>query len=173
MSVLGRTLSLAGVPQLVIRDLPTPIRPATPPPPVRLATPPSPSLLEIEEARHSPSGAPSLEDILLEEEHEVSIRRRRARRKRAQDSAAKTRRHSLRLTTKEDPFYVDATSKATRVKAAQLDLTRASAHMKEALACSGILQRPGPPKITSSKLRCLGHVCGIPDLPDEEVGEVA
>ena len=135
--------------------------------------PPSPPLLEIEEARRSPSGAPSLEDILLEEEHEVSVRRRSARRKRAQDSAAKTRRHSLRLAAKEDPFYVDATSKATRVKAAQLDLTRASAHMKEALACSGILQRPAPPKITSSKLRCLARVCGIPDLPDEEVREVA
>jgi len=175
MSALGRTLSLAGVPQLVIRDLPTPVRSATPPPPVRLATPsppPSPPLLEIEEVRRSPSGAPSLEDILLEEEHEVSVRRRRARRKRAQDSAAKTRRHSLRLAAKEDPFYVDATSKATRVKAAQLDLTRASARMKEALACSGILQHPAPPKITSSKLRCLARVCGIPDLPDEEVGEV-
>lgn len=176
MSVLGRTLSLAGVPQLVIRDLPTPVQPATPPPPVRLATPsppPSQPFLEIEEARRSPSGAPSLEDILLEEEHEVSVRRRRARRKRAQDSAAKTRRHSLRLAAKEDPFYIDATSKATRVKAAPLDLTRASARMKEALACSGILQRPTPPKITSSKLRCLARVYGIPDLPDEEVGEVA
>src|SRR6185312_3952244 len=129
MSALGRTLSLAGVPQLVIRDLPTPVWPATPPPPVRLAMPsppPSPPLLEIEKARRSPSAAPSLEDILLEEEHEVSVRRRSARRKRAQDSAAKTRRHSLRLAAKEDPFYVDATSKATRVKAAQLDLTRAS-----------------------------------------------
>ncbi|KAG2606605.1 hypothetical protein PVAP13_4NG061865 [Panicum virgatum] len=145
MSALGRTLSLAGVPQLVIRDLPTPVWPATPPPPVRLATPsppPSPPLREIGEAHHSPSGAPSLEDILLEEEH-------------------------------KSPFYVDATSKVTRVKAAQLDLTQASARMKEALTCSGILQRPAPPKITSTKLRCLARVCGIPDLPDEEVGEVA
>ena len=75
MSALGRTLSLAGVPQLVIRDLPTPVWPATPPPPVRLAMPSSPPslpLLEIEKAHRSPSAAPSLEDILLEEEHEVT-----------------------------------------------------------------------------------------------------
>jgi len=75
--------------------------------------------------RGSPSAVPSLGDLLAEEEHEVSVRRRRAQRKRAQDSAARTRRHSLRLAAKEDPFYVDATSKAARVKAAQLDLARA------------------------------------------------
>jgi hypothetical protein len=97
-------------------------------------------------------------------EHEVSVRRRRARRKRAHDSTTKTRRHSLRLAAKEDPFYVDPTSKATRVKAAQLDLARASARMKEALASSGVLERPAPSKITSSKLRCLGLVwCLWPD----------
>ena len=115
-----------------------------------------------------PLGAPSLEDILLKEEHEVSVRRRSARRKRAQDSAAKTRRHSLRLAAKEDPFYVDATSKATRVKAAQLDLSRASTRMKMALAQSGVLERPAPSKIASSRLRCLGRVCGLPDLSDKD-----
>ena len=116
-----------------------------------------------------PLGAPSLEDILLKEEHEVSVRRRRAHRKCAQDSAAKTRRHSLRLAAKEDPFYVDATSKATRVKAAQLDLARASARMREALTHSGLLERPPPRRISTNKLWCLGRVCGLPDLSDDEV----
>jgi len=109
-----------------------------------------------------------LEDLLLEEEHEVSVRRRRARRKRAHDSAAKARRRSSRLAAKEDPFYIDATSKATRVKATQLDLTRASARMKEALTSSGMLLRPAPAKISTNKLRCLGRVCGLPDLLDAE-----
>jgi len=80
MSALGRALSLAAVPQVVVRDLPTPVRPVTPPTV-------SPDVVEL---HRSPSAVPSLEDLLLEEEHEVSVRRRRARRKRAHDSAAKT-----------------------------------------------------------------------------------
>ena len=127
LSALGRALSLAGVPQIVIRDLPLQAQPATPPPP------PSRLILELGEVRRSPSCAPSLEDLLLEEEHEVSARRRRARRKRAHDSAAKTRRNNLHLAAKEDLFYVDATAKATRVKVAQLYLARAYARMKEVL----------------------------------------
>lgn len=150
----------------MIRHLPTPARLATPPPL------PAPIICELEEevevVRRSPSCIPSLGNLMAEEEHEVSIRRRCSRRKRAHDSAAKTRRHRLRLAAKEDPFYIDATSKATRVTATQLDLARASARMKEALTRSGVLERPAPPKITTSKLRCLGHVCGLPDLSDAE-----
>ena len=85
-----------------------------------------------------------MEDLLAAEKHEASVRRRRVRRKRAQDVAAKARRHSLRLTAREEPFYIDATSKASRVKAAQLDLARASARMREALARSGVLERLAP-----------------------------
>jgi len=146
---------------VVIRDLPPPILSPSP-------------LLGPWEIGRSPSFAPSLSDLLAAEEHEVSIRRRRARRKRAHDSAARTRRHSLRLAAKEDPLYVDATSKATHVKAAKLDLARASARMREALARSGALERPPPRRISSNKLRCLGRVCGLPDLSDDdEVAEVA
>jgi len=159
-SALGRALSLAGVPQVVIRDLPTPSSPTSPPP--------TPRICELVEALRPPSSVPTLEDLLLAEEHEVSARKRRARRKRAHDSAAKTRRHSLRLAAKEDPYYVDATSKATRVKAAQLDLTRASTRMKMALAQSGVLERPAPSMIASSRLRCLGRVCGLPNLSDKD-----
>ena len=139
-------------------DLPTPVRPPTP-------QPPSPLVEVLEEVQCS-SGVSTLGDLVLEEEHEVSARRRCARRKRAQDSAAKTRCHILRLAAKEDPFYVDATSKATRVQAAQLDLARASARMKEALACSGVLERPAPSKINTCKLRLLGRVCGLPNLSE-------
>jgi hypothetical protein len=66
------------------------------------------------------------------------------------------------LAAKEDPFYADAVTKA-----AQLDLSRASTHMRAALAQSGILERPPPPRIPSGKLRCLGRICGLQDLPAE------
>jgi len=105
-----------------------------------------------------------VENLLVAEEHEASVRRRRACRKHAQDVAAKACYHSLRLAAKEEPFYVDATSKASRVKAVQLDLTRASTRMREALARSGILERPAPPKISARDLCCLGHACGLPSL---------
>jgi hypothetical protein len=118
---------------------------------------------------------PSLSDLLEEEEeHEVSIRRRRARHKRAADSASKICR-SRRLAAKENPFYVNATSKATRVrvKEAQLDLSKASERIKSALAGSGLLERPPPVKVVSkSKLRCLGHVCGLSHLSELDVEEV-
>lgn len=99
----------------MIRELPTPVRPHTPPPA------PPPSLAhnknEVATARRQPrSGIPSLGDLLEEEEHEVSIRRRRACRKRTTVSASKIH-HSRRLAAKEHPFYVDATTKASRVKA--------------------------------------------------------
>jgi len=115
------------------------------------------------------SVVPSLSDLLAEEEHELDVRRRRARRKRAADSASKLRR-SRRLAAKELPFYEDVTTKAARVQAATLDMARASAHMKAALKSSGVLARPPPAKIASSKLRLLGRVCGLPVI--DEVDEV-
>ena len=171
LSALGRALLLAGLPRIVIRELLVPARTPTPPSPALPAGAPAGG---TDLVRRAPSTTPSLDDLLAEEEHEVSVRRRRARRKRAHVSAAKTRRHSLRLAAKEDPLYVDATSKATRVKAAKLDLARASARMREALAQSGVLERPPPRHISSNKLRCVGRVCGLPDFSNnEEVAEVA
>ena len=132
--MLGRALSLAGVPQLVIRDLPPPRTPASTAPPSQIGA--------ASRVHRSPSCIPSVEDLLAAEKHEASVRRRRVRRKRAQDVAAKACRHSLRLAAREEPFYIDATSKASRVKAAQLDLARASARMWEAL---GAVRRSGAP----------------------------
>lgn len=62
------------------------------------------------------------------------------------------------------PFYEDATSKASRVQAAKLDLSKASSALVSALEASGILQHPLPARIPSSRLRRLARVCGI-DLP--------
>jgi len=156
LTALGRALSLTGVPQLVIRDLPPPRTPASTAPPSQIGTA---SLVH-----RSPSYIPFVEDLLAVEEHEASVLRRRVRRKRAQDVAAKARRHSLRLAAREEPFYIDATSKASRVKAAQLDLACASARMREALARSGVLERPAPQKISALDLCCLGRACGLPSL---------
>ena len=167
----------SAVPAITTRDLPTPARPPTPPPPPTLAAAVA-RVAEIEEEEEVAlskdesrphSVVPSLSDLLAEEEHELDVRRRRARRKRAADSASKLRR-SRRLAAKELPFYEDVTTKAARVQAAKLDLARASTRMKAALESSGVLARPPPAKIASSKLRLLGRVCGLPVI--DEVDEV-
>lgn len=162
-TTLTHAMSLAGLPRLVIRDLVTPQQEdaLTPPsPPCQVSCGPH----GIAPAHPQPPPVlPSLGELLDAEEHKVSVRRRRARHKREVDSASK-HRHSSRLAAKEDPFYVDATTKATRVKAAKLDLSKASERMRAALAASEMLQRPPPPKISSTKLRYLGRACGLVDL---------
>ncbi|CAN6173630.1 unnamed protein product [Urochloa humidicola] len=170
---LPRAMSILGVPQVVVRNLPTMERSRTVPPA------PAPSLVvsdsndddnggDVSSARRQPrSSLPSLGEIITEEEHEVSLRRRRVRRKRVADSAKKIRRSS-RLAAKEEPFYENATDRASRIKAAKLDLAKASEQMKAALAASGILERPPPPRIAARKLRCLGRVCGLPHLSEVE-----
>ncbi|CAN6381614.1 unnamed protein product [Urochloa humidicola] len=166
-TALARALSLSGVPGIVVRDLPTPERPRTPPPQAAPAVTLSDSD-EIAPARRLPQSVlPSLSDLLDKEEHEVSLRKKRARRKRASDSASKIRR-SRRLAAKEVPFYEDATSKAARVQEAKLDLAKASARMKKAVEDSGILARPAPKRIAPKKLRCLGRACGLAHLSEVE-----
>jgi hypothetical protein len=90
---------------------------------------------------HAASRAPSSHQRLTS-----SLRRNTRwspRRKRVVDSASK-RRHSLCLMAKEAPFYESATSKASRVQAAKLDLSEASTRMKAALDTAGVLERPPP-----------------------------
>ncbi|CAN6166399.1 unnamed protein product [Urochloa humidicola] len=137
-------------------------------PPARLGGSPVLPALDAIEGRHATrsqprSSLPSLGDLLAEEEHEVSARRRRARRKRDVDSASKKRR-SVRLAAKESAFYIDATTKATSIKAAKLDLKGASALMADALEASGILARPPPARTPLKHLRRLGRVCGLQRL---------
>lgn len=118
---------------------------------------------------------PSLEDIMLAEEHEVSVRRRNARRKRAVDSASKMR-HSRRLAAKEEPFYMSAVNKATKIKAKKMGVDGAWEELKKALAQSAILERPPTSRISAAKLKCLGRACGLghlSEVEDEEVPEVA
>lgn len=166
----ARAMSLAGVPRVEINDLPSPTRPHTPAP-----APPTDICEESDEVvqacNSTRSTIPSFLDLLGEEEHEVSVRRRRARRKRAVDSVSKLRRSS-RLASKEEPFYMDATTKATRVKAAKLDLSKASSKMKVALIDAGIMARPPSQRIRPVKLHHLGRVCGLANLSEVEDDEV-
>ncbi|KAF8732245.1 hypothetical protein HU200_016224 [Digitaria exilis] len=131
-TTLTHAMSLAGLPRLVIRDLVTPQQEdaLTPPsPPCQVSCGPH----GIAPAHPQPPPVlPSLGELLDAEEHKVS---------REVDSASK-HRHSSRLAAKEDPFYVDATTKATRVKAAKLDLSKASERMRAALAASEISPLP-------------------------------
>lgn len=165
---LPRAGSLAGLPSVVIKELSPPVHSTQAVIPPAFSPRDTSDSVDISVARSRPvSTLPSLNELLEAEEHEISVQRRRARCKRAADSASKKRRSS-RLAAKEDPIYTDATAKATRIKAARLDLTKASEGMKAALGESGILQRPPPPKTSSVKLRRLGHVCGLPHLSEVE-----
>ncbi|CAO2194440.1 unnamed protein product [Urochloa humidicola] len=156
----------------------TTVRPRTPPP-VSLA-PAAPVEQDtndsgLRDALSQPrSSLPSLEDLIVEEEHEVSARRRRARRKRVVDSARK--RRSRRLAEKEPAHFVSAIAKATSVKEAKLDMTAGSSSMTVAIEASGILQRPPPRRTAIHHLRRLGAACGINDLSaleEEEAASVA
>lgn len=83
-SALARALSLAGVPAVMIRELPTPARPRTPPPQLAPLT----TLDDAIDVAPPPlPRASSLGDLLEEEGHESCLRKRRARRKRAKDNA--------------------------------------------------------------------------------------
>jgi hypothetical protein len=77
-------------------------------------------------------------------------------------------RRSRRLAAKKDPLFTDATTKATRVKAARLDLSKASERMKKALEELAILARPPPTRVPSARLCCLGRICWLSHLSDVE-----
>lgn len=87
---------------------------------------------------------PPLQEALSDSgEHELTLRKQRVCQRRAAVAASK-RRHSKRLAAKEPPQYVDAETKATRLKAAKLDLTGISNELASALADSGVLEHPPP-----------------------------
>lgn len=92
------------------------------------------------------------------EVHELSRRKLRGRKRRLQSSAHKERR-GARLAAKEPAEYVGGVDKAARVKAAKLNLAGVSRSLSEAIAESGILQRPAPRAIPVSKLRKMRRSC--------------
>lgn len=79
------------------------------------------------------------------------------------------RRRSSRLAAKEPPLYIDTTTKATRVKEASFDMSKASERLKAAISDdSSILARPVPSKVSIPMLKSLGHACGLSNLFEVE-----
>lgn len=164
LNALSRALSLVGVPRVVIRDLP-PAYPCAPPTPPPHPIPPVPlsDSGDVSAVRSQPrSVIPSLSDLIEVEEHEVSVQRARGW------PTAPPRSAAAGGWRQGGPFYVDATTKAVRVKAAQRDLSKASARMKTAIENAGLLARPSPSRIGFVKLRCLGRACGLGSLAELE-----
>jgi hypothetical protein len=87
------------------------------------------------------------------EEHESLARKRRARRKRAADSAHKLRR-STRFMAKEEPNFELPATKAACVQTAKFDFSGASRRLRVALACSKLLSDPTSPSGDDSALAC-------------------
>jgi uncharacterized protein YbaA (DUF1428 family) len=94
-----------------------------------------------------------------EDEHESTARKRRARRKRALDSARKLRR-STRLAEKERPTYEDPNSKATRVQQARVDFFGASRWLHAALSKTHLISDPYLPNADLQALADVAVACG-------------
>lgn len=93
----------------------------------------------------------------------MSAHRSCVRGKRAADSSSK-KRFSRRLAAKEPPYYIDAVTKASRVKVATFDFTGVSAAVVSAIEDTGILARPAPAATRMSRLRSIGRECGLTKL---------
>lgn len=91
-------------------------------------------------------------------DHELSRRKSRARRKRQVDSAFKLRR-SKRIAAIEPAKYVPVAEKASKAKAAKFEMAGVSRSLAAALEESGVLARPPPPAISTSKLKMIGRAC--------------
>lgn len=100
-----------------------------------------------------------------EEEHETTARKRRARHKRAVDSARKLRR-STRLAEKEHPTYEDPSSKASRVQQARVDFAGASRRLRAALSKTHLLSDPYLP---TADLQVLADVAAAYGASEEDM----
>lgn len=94
-----------------------------------------------------------------EEEHESRTQKRRARRKRANDSAHKLRR-SLRLKEKEEASFELPEDRAARVQQAKFDFTGASRHLRNALSKSYLLSDSYCPSGDDESLTDIAAACG-------------
>ena len=94
-----------------------------------------------------------------EEEHESRAQKRRARRKRAKDSARKLRR-SMRLKEKEEANFEPPEEKAARVQQAKFDFTGASRRLRNALSRSYLLSDNYYPSSDDESLTDIAAACG-------------
>lgn len=93
------------------------------------------------------------------EEHKSRTQKRRARRKRAKDSARKLRR-STRLMAKEEPSFELPKDGAARVQQAKFDFTSASRRLRKALSCSYLLSDQYYPSSDDESLTEIAATCG-------------
>ena len=91
-----------------------------------------------------------------EEEHESRAQKRRARRKRARDTARKLCRSS-RLLAKEEPCFEHPEDKAARVQQAKFDFTGASRRLRTAISRSYL---PFYPSGDDESLYEIADACG-------------
>jgi hypothetical protein len=101
-----------------------------------------------------------------EEEHVSQAQKRRARRKRAKDSAHKLRRSS-RLMAKEEPGYEPPEKKAARVQQAKFDFTGASRRLRDAISRSYLISNSYYPSDDNDSLSEIAAACGASE------GEIA
>jgi hypothetical protein len=116
-------------------------------------------------------GAPAVEYVeghmKLEEEHESHAQKRRARRKRAKDSA-KVLRRSMRLKEKEEPTFELPEVRAARVQEAKFDFNGASRRLRNALSHSYLISDSYPPHDDVESLLGIAAACGANE--EEMVG---
>jgi hypothetical protein len=106
-----------------------------------------------------------------EDEHESTTHKRRARRKRAIDSARKLRR-STRLAEKERPTYEDPNSKATRVQQARVDFSGASRRLRAALSKTHLISDPYLPTADLRALADVAVACGASEEDTADLQEM-
>jgi hypothetical protein len=104
-----------------------------------------------------------------EEEHESRAQKRRARRKRAKDSASKIRR-SLRLKEKEEATFELPEQKAARVQQAKFDFTGVSRRLRNAISQSYLLSDDYYPSGDDDSLCEIAAACGA---SEEELAEIS
>jgi hypothetical protein len=110
----------------------------------------------------------NLDELNTDVEHESRAQKRRARRKRAKDSARALRR-SLRLREKEEAGFELPEDKAARVQQAKFDFSGASRRLRNALSHSYLISDNFSSSETESLLD-IGAACGA---SEEEVAGIS
>jgi hypothetical protein len=104
-----------------------------------------------------------------ETEHMSRAQKRRARRKRARDSAHKLGR-SLRLQEKEEAGFEMPEDKAARVQSAKFDFSGASRRLRNALSHSYLISNEFYPSDDTDSLLDIAAACGA---SEEETAGIA
>lgn len=124
----------------------------------------------VEEAAEDVQASPDHDDATSEEEpldtkpeHELVMLKTRARRKCVLDNTSKTKlpcSERIRRQEQLHPQHEHAGAKASRVKAAQLDLDGASSRLRSLIQTTNLLCHSSVPAVSSSQAREIASACG-------------